>query len=248
MATRPNHDDQGDGAGPRSDPDSGRPSGKPGWSDRARATAAPRSPGSARPTKWSIDRLDAQEKRFSIAASVAAVFLGTLIYFVETDNKHFHLTKGQFTPQTTLVVGLVAGAALLGSTFIGRRALVGFVSLFTFLAFSSTSFVVGLPFLLLAGLLLYRSYKIQKETSAQLRAERAAGSTARAGTAGGASDRPGRAGRQAPAGKATGKASAKGSVSGSAAPEANKRYTPKRPPRPAPKPSRRDRKAAKASD
>ena len=222
--------------------DAAEPARRPGWAERARAAAASTSqePGAKRPTKWSIDRLDTQEKRFSIAAAIAAVLLGTMIYFVESDNKHFHLTKGQFTPQTTLVVGLVAGAALLGSTLIGRRALVGFVSLFTFLAFSSSSFAVGLPFLLLAGLLLYRSYKVQKETSAQLRADRASGATARSnGT------RPASGGSRRSGGTA---APTKGGSKGPAVPEANKRYTPKRPPPPAPKPARRDRKAAKASD
>ena len=110
-----------------------------------------------------MDRLDARERRFSFFASAAALIFGIAIYVTETNNKHFHLTKNQFTPFTTLVVGLVAAAFLLGATFIGRRALVGFVALFTFLAFSSNSaFVLGLPFVILAAWLLYRSYKVQK--------------------------------------------------------------------------------------
>ena len=85
------------------------------------------------------------------------------------------MKKGQFTPETTLIVGLVCAVALLLTTYLGRRALVGFVALFTFLGFSNSDFVVGLPFLLLAVWLLYRSYKVQKEVTARIKAERAAG-------------------------------------------------------------------------
>ena len=68
--------------------------------------------------------------------------------------------KGQL-PQTTLILGLVSGVLLLVATLIGRRAPVGFVALFAFLF--GTQHLVGLPFLILAVWLLYRSYKVQKE-------------------------------------------------------------------------------------
>ncbi len=193
---------------------------------------------SARSAKWAVDRLDGRERRFSFVAAGAAVAFGVLLYLYETENKHFRLAKGQLTPQTTLVLGLVCGGLLLGATFLGRRAPVGFVALFTFLLFGTSTLFFGLPFLVLAVWLLYRSYKIQKEATAKLRAERAESSStttasARNGT------RPAGASRSSTAGS-RGKGPAK--------PEANKRYTPKRPPPPAPKPSRRERKAADASD
>jgi len=199
-----------------------------------------------RTTKWSVDRLDARERRYSFFASAAALVFGVSIYVTETNNKHFHLSKGQFTPFTTLVVGLVAAALLLGATFIGRRALVGFVALFTFLAFSNSAFVLGLPFVILAAWLLYRSYKVQKAASADLRAGRA-----QASAKSDASDKPSTA---RPAPTSSSRAAPKGrakKTKGSAGPEPNKRYTPKQPARPAPpppKPSWRERRAAKASD
>ncbi len=52
---------------------------------------------------------------FPVRPAAALVF-GVLIYVTETNNKHFHLAKGQFTPFTTLVVGLVAAAFLLVAT------------------------------------------------------------------------------------------------------------------------------------
>ncbi len=140
----------------------------------ARWQPTPGQTGSTgRTTKWSVDRLDARERRYSFFASAAALVFGISIYVTETNDKHFHLAKNQFTPFTTLVVGLVAAAFLLAATFIGRRALVGFVALFTFLAFSSSAFILGVPFVILAAWLLYRSYKVQKAASAELRAGRA---------------------------------------------------------------------------
>jgi hypothetical protein len=121
-------------------------------------------------------------------------------------------------------------------TFVGRRAPVGFVALFTFLAFGSYLFL-GLPFLALAAWLLYRSWKIQRTAAANVRSARA------------------RSGSGSPTTRGTpASAKAKGPVpkgdrrKGPVTPEANKRFTPKRPPPPAPKPTRRERKAAQASD
>ncbi len=192
------------------------------------------------PTKWAIDRLDEREKRFSFAAAGAAALFGTILYFTETSNPHFHPVKGQFAPLTTLVVSLVAAAMLLGTTLIGRRALVGFVALFTFLAFGNSALVLGFPFLALAVWLLFRSYKVQKEAAANVRAAKASGSAGSASTTG------------SPAARSTGKVESKGRAKkGPVTPEANKRYTPKRPAPPAPpppKPSWRERRAAKAGD
>ena len=135
-------------------------------------------------------------------------------------------------------VAVSAAILLAVTTRIGRRALVGFVALFAFLGFSNADFVIGLPFLVLAGWLLYRSYKVQKEATNKVRADRAAGITPVDTT------RPGRAPRPNPT-------TARGSRSkGPALPEGNKRYTPKKPtppPPPAPKPSWSERRAAKSA-
>ena len=190
------------------------------------------------PTKWSIDRLDGRERVYSYVASVLAVVFAVIVFVEEHHHKVQPHAKNQLSPQTTLLLGLASGVALAVTTRIGRRALVGFVALFAFLSFGTFSTVVGLPFLILAVWLLYRSYKVQKEATAKLKEDRAAGRTepvarqSRADAA--ATRRAERSGKKAPPG-----------------PEANKRYTPKKPPRPAPpppKPSWRERRAARASD
>lgn len=196
---------------------------------------------SDRSTRWAIDRLDQRERRLSFAASGVAAIFGVVVFLIER-SPHFHRVKGQLSPETILVVGLVGGALLLGATLLGRRAPVGFLALFIGLLFSNSTLFLALPFLVLALWILYRSYKVQKEASAAARAareeskgSRSAASRSSGGTARGSSRRePG--------------AANKGGRSGPARPEANKRYTPKRPPPPAPKPSRRERKAAQASD
>jgi hypothetical protein len=195
---------------------------------------------SLRSTRRAIDRLDGRERLLSFVASGAAVLFGVTIYLAETNNKHFRLTKGQLTPQTTLLLAIGAGVLLLGATYIGRRAPVAFVSLLVFLMFGTTSFVVGLPFLILGGWLLYHSYKVQKEATATLRATKD-------GTASSTSSTSGRetgSGRERPPRASTAR-NGKASTTRS---EPSKRYTPKRPPRPAPKPSRRDRKSAQTSE
>ena len=194
---------------------------------------------SARATKRAIDKLDDRERRFSLIAAGAAVVFGVAVYFFETENKNFRLAKGQLTPQTSLILGIVCGGLLLFATYLGRRAPVGFVALFTFLMFGTSTLFLGLPFLVFACWLLYRSYKMQKDSAAKIRAERT-------GTTSGSATAKGGAGPVRPARPAAG--SAGGRKKGPVKPEANKRYTPKRPPPPAPKPSRRERKAAGAAD
>ena len=224
----------------------GTPSSRRGLMDRLMdaAPSAPARPGLDRngnPTKWSIDRLDSRERVYCYLASFMAALFAALIYFVESNNTHFLVKKGQFTPLTTLVVGLVSAVLLFGTTYLGRRALVGFVALFTFLGFSNSDFVVGLPFLLLAAWLLYRSFKVQKEITARIKADRASGAKAAAPSQSRADVVAAR--------RAEGRTS--GRSKGPAAPQGNKRYTPKAPTRPAPpppKPSWRERRSAKASD
>ncbi len=190
--------------------------------------------------KWAIDRLDDREKRFSFAASGGAALFALIIYFSETTNKSFRLAKGQLTPQGTLTVGLIAAALLLVVTFVGRRAPVGFVALFTGAAFGTYLFL-GLPFFALAVWLLYRSYKIQRQAATARRTE--------AGTTGGTGTAPGS--RPATStGRGASTASGRRTAPARSGPVANKRFTPKaprRPPPPPPKPSRRERRQQEAT-
>lgn len=188
-----------------------------------------------------VDRLDQRERILSFAAAGLSVALGITIYFSEI---HRHLAKGQLQPQTVLVIGLVGGALLAGATFLGRRAPVGFIALFLFLLYAQT-LILGLPFLALAVWLLWHSYKVQKEQTAKIRAEREAAVSARASA---------RGGRSSPSRAAT-RTSAKGTRStrkGAAptGPEASKRYTPPKPkPKPIPQPTtRRERREAAARE
>lgn len=203
-----------------------------GLFDRLISGGRPAASRPSRPTtspKQSVEQLDNRERRWAFIASGASVLFGVMIYVIETDNAKFRVTKGQLTPQTTLIVGVVFGALLFGATLWGRRALVGFAALFTGIAFTNSYLVAALPFLVLAGWLLIRSYRVQKEAATVARAAKVdAGSRPR-------TDRTASP-RSKPGAKNT---SGKGPVR----PEANKRYTPKRPPPPPPKPSRRQRKA-----
>jgi hypothetical protein len=193
--------------------------------------------------KWAVDRLDGRERRISFAAAGAAVLFGVTIYISETHDKNFHLAKNQLAPEWTLILGIAAGALLLGATFLGRRAPVGFVALFAGAMFTGSSIVFGLPFIAVALWILYRSYKVQKEMSASVRAARAESRTQNPRASGASA-------RGSAAQNRGAKAAAKGATKakGPAVPEGNKRYTPKRPPPPAPKPSRRERKTAQPSD
>ena len=226
-------EDAGDGA-------STEGAARPSLADRVRNGIRPTGTGSTRnqrSTRRAIERLDDRERRICFAASGLAVLTGVLIYVVETENKNFRLRKGELTPQTSLVIGLITGALLLVATLIGRRAPVGFVSLFVFLAFG-TQYFSGIPFLVLAVWLLYRSYKYQKEAAADRRAAMAESPPAPS------SRSRGPTGRSA----ATRSGSKGASKKGPTQPEANKRYTPKRPLPPPPKPSRRERKSARAGE
>ena len=212
-------------------------------SPAAARTDAPTTNAKGATTKWSVDRLDSRERMYGYVAGVAAVVFGVLIYAVDT-HKHLKPAKGQLSPTTTLVLALVGGLALIVATRVGRRALVGFVALFTVLGFSSNIFL-GLPFLLLAVWLLYRSYKVQKAAATKLREDRAAGIVPST------TERVGRGPRAAAANGKRAAESRSGKAKAPAGPEANKRYTPKKPPPkapPPPKPSWRERRAAKASD
>jgi len=190
------------------------------------------------PTKWSIDRLDARERVYAYVASVLAVVFAVIIYFEDHPAKHVTHGKSQLSPTTALLLGLASGVALAVTTRIGRRALVGFVGLFAFLSFGTVSTIIGLPFLILAVWLLYRSYKVQKAATARLREERAARGTAPAP-------------RQTRAEMAAARSAQRSGKKAPTGPSANKRYTPKKPAPVAPppsKPSWRERRAAKAGD
>jgi hypothetical protein len=208
----------------------------------ASARAADIKPGQSNMSaKWTIDRLDEREKRFSFGAAGGAALFGVL-YFLATHNHKSGIAKGQLAPELILILGLAAGALLVGTTILGRRAPVGFVALFTGAMFGSASTVLGLPFFALAVWLLYRSYKIQRDTNAQLREARG-GLRARSSPA----RRPAASSRPPASPRPTTVAEARRARSKrSTAPVGNKRYTPKRPTPPPPKPSRRQRKAAAA--
>jgi hypothetical protein len=209
-----------------------RTSGAMEWvrSSTQRLTGTPRSkngaPLSDRDAKRAIYQLNDRERLFSFASAVVAAGFGIAIYVSETSNKHFRLAKGELTPQTMLLVGIVAAVLLLVATLVGRRALVGFMVFFAGAGFSTNSFVLALPFWALAFWLLYRSSRIQRQRTQELRAERAA--NPRSGTRGGT-------GRASGSGSGSRKSKA-GSTTGPKRPEANKRYTPPRPP-PKPKPA-----------
>ena len=198
--------------------------------------------GGAVPTKWSIDRLDGRERLYCYAASVVAVVFAVLVYVGQTSS-NYHPGKGHLAPSTSLIVSLAFALLLAGTTWIGRRALAGFASLFAFFAFGTSALVIGLPFLVLAGWLLLRSYKVQKEATAALRAERRT-----------TDDAPARSARSPRSAAASGRGAAEARTARKktpTGPEGNKRYTPKKPaPRPVPaaKPSWRERRAAKTSD
>ena len=191
------------------------------------------------PTQWSIDRLDGRERIYSYLAAGLAVVFSIIIYVEYHPSKHLTKGKSQLSPTTVLLLGLAAGVALAVTTRIGRRALVGFVALFAFLSFGTVSTIIGLPFLILAVWLLYRSYKVQKAATQKAREDRAAGRG------------PTPPARQSRAALAAGRTAERKGKKAPTGPEANKRYTPKKPtPKapPAPKPSWRERRAAKAAD
>ena len=171
------HDDEADDDVEDED-EAGDPEPAPaGLIGRARRTLRPpattHSPSTdTTSSKRRVDRLDDRERRLSYAAAAGAVVIGLIIYLAEQSNPHFRLAKGQLTPQTTLILGIVCGVLLLAATLFGRRAPVGFVALFTFL-FLGTRYFAGVPFLILAVWLLYRSYKFQKEATARAKEARA---------------------------------------------------------------------------
>ncbi|MHB1516705.1 MAG: hypothetical protein ACYCVN_09810 [Acidimicrobiales bacterium] len=202
----------------------------------AAETLADNPAATIRSVKWAVDRLDARERRYTFVAAAAAVLFGVLIYVTETDNKNFRLAKGQLTPQTVLVIGVVAGLALLGAGLLGRRAPVGFMAFLTGLAFSGSNFIVSLPFLGLGVWVFVHSYRTQREATEALRTARAQATANNSGRDRGARSRT-------PAEPATG-GRRRTRSSGPAGPVANKRYTPKKPAPPAAKPSRRARRAA----
>jgi hypothetical protein len=215
-----------------------------GAASRASRTPAPRTPaGATTPpsTRARIEGLEPRERLFSFAGAGLAVVVGLIIYLVETNDRHFRVGKGQLTPQTTLVLSLVFGALLGVATLFGRRAPIGFVSLFAFLGFGLPW---GLPFLVLAVWLLYRSYRLQKEATALAKAARSS-QAAQTSTVPRSTSPATPGSKRPPVGQGP-RRSARAKTSN--APEPNKRYTPKRLPPPAPKPSRRDRKAAKTTE
>jgi hypothetical protein len=192
----------------------------------------------SRQARRAIQKLDGRERRWSYIGAGVAVALGAAIYEAER-RPSFHLTKGQLRPQTMLLLMVLEGLALGLTTYLGRRSMVGFVSLFVFLTAANAGFVVGAPFLILAVWLLYRSFKVQKQYTEDVKAKRIDAPLP---------DRPAReaAGARSPAGTKGPKGK-----KGPAGPEPNKRYTPKAPARPAPPPPKQtwlERRAARSGE
>jgi hypothetical protein len=237
------YDDEYDEDDDGSEPPTRGPGSRRTLGDRIRAGAATRPPRPSTPpasARARIEGLEQKERVLSFAAAGLAAVMGVVVYLIQTNNRHFRLAKGQLTPQTTLLLGFLFAALLLGATLWGRRAPIGFVSLFAFLGFGLPE---GIPFLALAVWLLFRSYKFQKEAAVAAKSAK--------------TDRPGSSASRSgpvsagPSGARAGSARAASRGAASKAPariEANKRYTPKRPAPPPPKPSRRDRKATKGAD
>jgi hypothetical protein len=215
------------------------------WFERM-MTGAPPSRASLADTprgrRKAMERLDERERRFAYSGALAAVVFAIAIYVAETQNHHFKLTKGQLTPQTTLLLGLGSFVLLAVATYSNRRAAVVFVCLFSFFVFSngSGSIVIGLPYMALGGWLLYRSFQIQRRAAT---ADREA-SSSRSGSSSSSAPRS----KSAPERSTPVRPKPAGRGKNTGKPVANKRYTPKRPPPPAPKPSRRERKAAEAKE
>jgi hypothetical protein len=208
---------------------------------RSNVQSANVTPGQADfSTKWSIDRLDEREKRFSFAAAGGAALFAVVTYLAETSNPTFRVAKGQLTPQGSLTIGLIAAGLLLVATLIGRRAPVGFVALFNGVSYGRLYFL-GAPFIILAIWLLVRSYRIQRDTTANLRAANNSNGKASAP----ASNRSRTS--SAPASPARAPSRSTKPSKKPSGPVANKRFTPKRPPPPPPKPSRRERKSGRAA-
>ena len=194
------------------------------------------------PTKWSIDRLDGRERLYCYAASGLAVVFAVLIYVEETTPSTSTRSRTSSPPPRALLVGLAAGVpwpSPPGSAAGPWSA----SSPCSPSSASGLSTIVGLPFLVLAVWLLYRSYKVQKEATARLRADRAAGQGR--GTAAPPDPRPsaaaGSRGRRRAAG-------ARRPRPGPRPTSGTRRRSRHRKPPPPPKPSWRERRAAKASD
>ena len=119
-------------------PAPGPPVGRSGRADvadrpvrPARSTPATRAVTTPRELKARIDRIDDRERRFGYAAALGSVFFGVMLYVVDTHDKHFRVAKGQFTPQTALIVSLVAAVLLVAATRFGKRSLFAFVAFLT---------------------------------------------------------------------------------------------------------------------
>lgn len=119
-----------------------------------------------------------------------------------------------------LVIGLVLAVAIFVTVRIGRRAPVAFAIAITGVALGSL--IEMIPFILVAGWLLLRSYRVQKNGSP----------TAKAPLPGWVPPpRPTRGGKRPTATRSPARSTATSSAKPRTPPSANKRYTPKAPPK-----------------
>lgn len=192
--------------------------------------------------KQAVNTLDHKERTlgYAGAALCAAIYIDLTLTHL-----HEHVPKGQQPPIVALAVGLVLAALLAVATFVGRRALVGFAALFIGFSFGS-SIILSIPFLALAGWLIMRALRFNRE--AKMAAQAASTSSASNASRMGSS-------RSSPVKRTSSNSSgifnrskSHGSRS-QAHPEPSKRYTPpkprKRKPMPPPKETRPVNKDAK---
>lgn len=108
-----------------------------------------------------VKNLEPRERNYSYVAAAVGAGLFCLVLIPVL---HKPVPKGQLLPEDFLAIGLVMAAALAISTFVGRRALVAFSALFlSFMATDLGGLLLGLPFLALAGWLLIRSWRFNRD-------------------------------------------------------------------------------------
>ncbi|MCL6095426.1 MAG: YjgN family protein [Actinobacteria bacterium] len=187
--------------------------------------------------KQAVNTLDHKERMlgYAGAALCAAIYIDLTVTHL-----HEHVPKGQQSPIVALAVGLVLAALLAVATFVGRRALVGFAALFIGFSFGS-SIILSIPFLALAGWLIMRALRFNREAKAAAQAASASSTsnTSRTGSS-----------RSSPAKQTSSSSSGifnRSKSHGSRAqahPEPSKRYTPPKPRKRKPMPPSKEVKAA----
>lgn len=165
--------------------------------------------------------LDASERRLGFAAAALATVAVAVIWVPRLGQ---HAVKGQASAGEALGIGLAMAVLIAWAAFLKRRWILAFAALYVgFLGPWSKDFIVGAPFVALAGWLIIRGNRARSAARAATAAEpgpgrtRGAGGRSRASSAPATEDRP--------------------------RPSPSKRYTPPKPP-PRPEGSGRGRQRA----